>query len=326
MADSLIIPEDEDETGPPTRIHRAIVPDHAAGQRLDRVLADALPDLSRSRIQALIQAGAVALDGVTMTLARHLVKPGQIAEIAEPEPLPAEPQPQAIPLTIVYEDEALLVIDKPAGLVVHPAAGHADGTLVNALLHHCGASLSGIGGVSRPGIVHRLDKDTSGLMVVAKHDIAHRALVAQFADRSLSRGYQAICWGTPTPPAGRIDAPIGRDPRDRQKMAVTPAGRVAATRYQLLKPLGRRGGLIACKLETGRTHQVRVHLAQIHVPLVGDPLYGPRGRKPPIDFQRQALHAVDIRFIHPLTGADMHFESPLPADMLALIDALQQEL
>ena len=326
MAESPDLEDDEAPESPgPVRIHRATLPDSASGQRLDRALAEAVPTLSRSRIQALIDAGAVTLDGVTMTLARHAVKPGQAAEIAEPAPAPAEPLPEAIPLAVVYEDPHLLVIDKPAGLVVHPAAGHATGTLVNALLHHCGGALSGIGGVARPGIVHRLDKDTSGLMVVAKSDVAHRGLVAQFADRSLSRTYRAVTWGAPTPPAGRIEAAIGRSAQDRQKMAVTSAGRPAATRYRMIEPLGRRAALIECKLETGRTHQVRVHLAHIGCPLVGDPLYGPRGRQPPVPFARQALHAVALRFVHPVSGADSHFESPLPADLCDLIDALVRE-
>jgi 23S rRNA pseudouridine1911/1915/1917 synthase len=240
-----------------------------------------------------------------------------------PPAAPALPVPQTIPLDIVYEDEFLLVIDKPAGLVVHPGAGNEDGTLVNALLAHCGEQLSGIGGVRRPGIVHRLDKDTSGLMVAAKTDAAHRGLSAQLSDRSLSRTYRAIVWGKPVPPAGRIDAPIGRSPNNRRKMAVLRnGGRDAVTLYSTVTQVGAKASLIECKLMTGRTHQIRVHMAHLGHPLVGDPLYGrARGDGSALArFPRQALHATAIAFVHPIDGREMSFTSTPPADFRALLD------
>jgi len=246
---------------------------------------------------------------------------GDQIEIILPPPVPAEPRAQAIALKIVFEDEHMLVIDKPAGLVVHPAPGSPDGTLVNALLAHCSETLSGIGGVARPGIVHRLDKDTSGLMVVAKHDRAHQGLSAQLLDRSLGRTYLAFVWGTPTPRAGKIDAPIGRHPVDRKKMAVVKSGRSAVTHYEVLEILD-GASLVKCKLETGRTHQIRVHLSHIGHPLVGDPVYGKGRRPPPIPLARQALHATEIRFIHPVTGKPMTFHSDLPPDLSALQSVL----
>jgi 23S rRNA pseudouridine1911/1915/1917 synthase len=247
-----------------------------------------------------------------------------VVTVAVPPSAPAIPAAQPIPLSIVFEDEYLLVIDKPAGLVVHPGAGHHDGTLVNALLAYCGDQLSGIGGVRRPGIVHRLDKDTSGLMVAAKTDAAHRGLSAQLADRSLSRTYRAIVWGTPTPVAGRIDAPIGRSPNNRRKMAVVRhGGREAVTLYSTIARVGGKASLIECKLMTGRTHQIRVHMASSGHPLVGDPLYGrARGDGSALArFPRQALHATAIAFLHPIDGREMSFVSEPPDDFRNLIDA-----
>ena len=316
------------------------VPAPAAGLRLDKALAAGLPDLSRSRVQALLEQGCVRGDGRTITDASLRVKPGQTFVLQVPEAEAAQPQPQDIPLTVVYEDADVLVIDKPAGLVVHPAAGNADGTLVNALLAHCGDSLSGIGGVRRPGIVHRLDKDTSGLMVVAKHDRAHHGLTEQFADRTLSRTYLALVWGVPNPRQGRIEGNIGRSSADRKKMAVvTGGGKPAATRYRVVKSFGMAASLVECVLETGRTHQIRVHLTHIGHPLVGDPLYG-RGRsgrpggkfasllpEPArgslVGFPRQALHAVALTFRHPVNGEIVTFRSSIPADIHELIVTLE---
>lgn len=307
-----------------------VAPDDASG-RLDKTLAAEAAELSRSRLQALIAEGRVTSDGRTIDDPSYRVKPGQRFEILIPPAEPAVPEPQAIALDVVYEDRDLLVVDKPAGMVVHPAAGNPDRTLVNALLAHCGAGLSGIGGVVRPGIVHRLDKDTSGLMVVAKNDAAHAALSAQFADRTLSRTYLAVTRGTP-PRTGEVNAPIGRSPRDRKKMAVVErGGKPALTRYRVLRPLGPGAALVECELATGRTHQIRVHMASIGHPLVGDPLYGGpvRGKDPWIAamkrFPRQALHAAKLRFRHPADGREMRFDSPLPADLRDLIGALAPE-
>ncbi|HYD65823.1 RluA family pseudouridine synthase [Azospirillum sp.] len=320
--------------------HTVAVPPEAAGDRLDKVLAAAVPDLSRSRAQALLEQGHVRSDGRTITDASQRVKPGQTFEVLVPAAEPAVPEAQEIPLTVVHEDADVLVLDKPPGLVVHPAAGNADGTLVNALLAHCGDSLSGIGGVRRPGIVHRLDKDTSGLMVVAKNDRAHHALTEQFSDRSLSRTYQALVWGVPSPKQGRIEGNIGRHPTDRKRMAVLESGgKHAATRYRVLRAFGRTAALVECTLETGRTHQIRVHMAHIGHPVVGDPLYG-RGRaaraggahasnapEPQrgalVGFPRQALHAVGIAFRHPASGESVRFGVGLPADIADLIAALE---
>lgn len=307
--------------------------------RLDKVLSLAALDaqaegLSRARLQQLIKEGQVVCAGQPMTDASAKIKAGAVLSVTLPPPQRAEPQAQNIALDVVYEDNDLLVLNKPAGLVVHPAAGHYDGTLVNALLAHCGDSLSGIGGVARPGIVHRLDKDTSGLMVVAKNDRTHQALTAQFADRSLSRTYQALVWGLPNPIAGEIEGAIGRHPRSRQKMAIVPrGGKEALTYYKVLQPFGTLACLVECKLATGRTHQIRVHMAHVGNPVVGDPLYGTRRRAPKAaekglsalmeGFGRQALHAGAIRFIHPRSGKELHFECPLPADMQKLLDAIK---
>lgn len=307
------------------------------GDRLDKALADALADagLSRSRLRTLIDQGHVSTGGQTIDDASRRVKAGQRFGIHVPASAPALPVPQDIRLAILHEDADVLVIDKPAGMVVHPAAGNPDGTLVNALLFHCGDRLSGIGGVRRPGIVHRLDKDTSGLMVVAKTDRAHQALSAQFADRSLSRTYQAVVWGVPNPRSGEIDANIGRHPSDRKRMAVLDrGGKVAITRYATIRPLGPAAALIECKLLTGRTHQIRVHMTHVGHPLVGDPVYGRirPGRTRGLDdgqrralegFPRQALHAAAIEFIHPATGRKVGFTTVLPDDFKDLTHALE---
>lgn len=314
--------------------------DGADGDRLDRILADGLTDLSRSRLKVLIVDGHVAADGVTITDPSYRVKRGQTFTVDVPEARPAAPQGQAIALDVVYEDDAIIVVNKPPGMVVHPAAGNPDGTLVNALLAHCGDSLSGIGGVKRPGIVHRLDKDTSGLIVAAKTDAAHAALAAQLAERTMSRVYHALVWGCPEPLQGTIDKPLGRDPRNRKRMAVRArGGKAAVTHYKTLRPFGTGGetwiSLVECRLDSGRTHQIRVHMAAIGHPLVGDPLYGRsrRGRtsrlpepvRVAVDgFKRQALHAIELALIHPVSGKILKFQSEYPDDMqhlVALLDA-----
>jgi 23S rRNA pseudouridine1911/1915/1917 synthase len=309
-----------------------------AGDRLDRLLAARIADLSRSRIKSLILAGEVAIGGSTIRDPGHRVNAGDAITIAIPALEPAAPQAEHMPLAVVYEDDAIIVIDKPKGLVVHPAAGHWTGTLVNALIAHCGESLSGIGGVRRPGIVHRLDKDTTGLMVVAKTDRAHQALAAQFADHGrtgpLRRGYLAFAWGAPDRPRGAIDKPIGRHPRTRDKMAVRPDGREAVTHWEVLERYPGADGtpvasLLACRLETGRTHQIRVHLAHIGHPLLGDSAYGggfktKAARLPPAAADalaalgRQALHAYLLAIAHPITGQPLEFRSELPADLARL--------
>jgi 23S rRNA pseudouridine1911/1915/1917 synthase len=313
----------------------AIWPENAAPSRLDKACATVFPEVSRSRLKALIEEGRVCIDGGTITDPSAKVKPGQGLSLALPPPVPAEPQAQDIPLTVVYEDADLLVIDKPAGLVVHPAAGNPDGTLVNALIAHCGDSLSGIGGVRRPGIVHRIDKDTSGLMVVAKNDAAHLGLSQQFAAHDLDRAYTALVWGYVAPEAGEYQGNIGRSPRDRKKMAVVKSGgKTALTRYRVLERFGALATLVECRLATGRTHQIRVHFAEHGHPLVGDPLYGrkshPDMRNFPDnmrgfinEFRRQALHAHRIGFNHPILNDFLSFDSPLPADMQALLAAFR---
>jgi 23S rRNA pseudouridine1911/1915/1917 synthase len=331
-------------TPEPERLE-ATVADDEAGERLDRFLARRFPRVSRARFQDLIAKGLVHVEGKAETEARRKMKPGEATSILLPAPAPALPAPQAIPLTILYEDDDLIVIDKPAGLVVHPAPGHQGGTLVNALLAHCGGSLSGIGGVSRPGIVHRLDKDTSGVMVVAKNDRAHRALSEQFAahgrDGRLHRAYLAFVWGVPERRTGRIEAAIGRSTTNRQKMSVSRSGsaRHAVTHYEVLEGFGSPPtvSLLRCRLETGRTHQIRVHMAHIGHPLLGDPIYGrshaasagklgEEARKKLHDLGRQALHASELGFIHPVTGKPMRFESPLPADLASLREELNKKL
>ncbi len=301
------------------------------GQRLDKALTLIAAEnvgaepLSRARLQALLADGHITLNGKVFSDASCKVKEGEVYELTLPPPEPATPEAQKIKLNIVYEDKDLLVIDKAPGLVVHPAPGNRDQTLVNALLAHCGKSLSGIGGVARPGIVHRLDKDTSGLIVVAKNDLAHQNLSAQFADRSLSRTYHAVVHGVPTLRMGVIDAPIGRHTRDRKKMAVVAKGKYARTRYTVLEVFD-GAALIECALETGRTHQIRVHMTHIKHPLIGDPTYGKgRAQKKIYEFPRQALHAVAIKFIHPRTGKNVTFSSPLPKDMQGLLKKLRAE-
>jgi 23S rRNA pseudouridine1911/1915/1917 synthase len=298
----------------------------ADGWRLDRALADAVPTLSRERLKALISSGAVTGPaGLVRDPARKAVG-DSLFTIAVPDPTPAHNEPQAIDLVVPYEDEHLIVIDKPAGLVVHPAAGNLDGTLVNALLHHCGGSLSGISGVARPGIVHRIDKDTSGLMVAAKTDRAHVGLARQFKAHSIDRRYKAVVGGRPLPPAGSIDAPLARSAQNRKKMAIVAGGKRAVTHFTTLQPL-KDAALVECRLETGRTHQVRVHMASIGHALLGDPVYG---RTKPVhrqlletlDFRRQALHAARLGFIHPITSTALAFESEMPADMQELFTQL----
>jgi 23S rRNA pseudouridine1911/1915/1917 synthase len=326
-----------------------------AGERLDRMLAQTLaervPGLSRSRLQALIAAGAVSRHGVVVLDAALRVKAGEAYTVAVPPPEPAEPEPQPMALAIVHEDRDIIVIDKPKGLTVHPGPGHASGTLVNALIAHCSASLSGIGGVRRPGIVHRLDKDTTGLLVVAKSDRAHLGLAEQFAahgtDGRLRRGYRAIAWGAPERPRGSIEAALARSTANRTKIAVVRAGsasgRRAVTHYEILERFGQRSGtaakpvasLLRLVLETGRTHQVRVHLAHIGHPLLGDPTYGAghkasagklsaEGQQALAALERQALHAAELAFVHPVSGKRLAFESPLPPDMAVLVAALRK--
>lgn len=315
-----------------------------AGERLDRFLAARLAQMSRSRLKALIEQGLVSTAGRTIEEPGYRVKPGSIFTIRLPEPEPAVPEPEAISLDVVYEDDSLVVIDKPAGLVVHPAAGHRTGTLVNALIAHCGASLSGIGGVKRPGIVHRLDKDTSGLLVVAKTDQAHQGLSQQFAahgrDGRLARAYLALVWGAPDKRKGRIDAALARHPADRTRIAVVRnEGRAAVTHFEVLETFSGIDGtpvasLVRCLLETGRTHQIRVHMAHLGHPVLGDPLYGKAFRTkaakltaiagPALEaLGRQALHAAELGFEHPVSGKRLRFSSQPPADFCRLLKALQ---
>ncbi len=292
------------------------VPPKDHGERLDLWLSTLLPHHSRSQIQRWIREGAVALPHGTVGLrSSQRIEQGQTFVVTPPEIRPTALVPEIVPLDVVFEDEAIVVVNKPAGMVVHPAVGHRSGTLVHALLAHCGESLRGIGDIQRPGIVHRLDKDTSGLMVVAKTEGAHRHLVGQFQDRSLKRTYHALCLGTPQPPKGTIATLIGRSPTHRQKMAVVAKnGKEAITHYETLKTFGDRS-LIVCRLDTGRTHQIRVHLHHIGHPLLGDPVYGGRRSQTPL-IQRQALHASQLSLMHPLTQKDMHFSCPWPQDFI----------
>ena len=314
--------------------------------RLDRVLAGLIESLSRSRLKALILAGSVTVKGAVVRDPAYHVISGDTITIDVPEAAPAEPEAENIPLNIVFEDDDIIVIDKPKGLVVHPAAGHASGTLVNALIAHCGDSLSGIGGVKRPGIVHRLDKDTTGLMVVAKNDAAHASLSEQFADHGrtgeMRRGYLAFVWGMPNRQRGTIDAPIDRHPHAREKMAVREGGREAVTHWEIKEVFNGPNGkpvasLLACQLETGRTHQIRVHLAHIGHPLLGDSVYGPHfktkaGHLGPeaqaalTSLGRQALHAYLLTIEHPRSGEILHWEAALPEDLLLLEKTLQAAL
>jgi 23S rRNA pseudouridine1911/1915/1917 synthase len=340
----------------PTRTSVLVAPEEA-GERLDRLLARRVSELSRSRLKALIEAGTVEIDGHTIRDPSHRVNSGSQIMLDVPPPRAARPEPEPIPLNIVYEDNDIIVIDKPPNLVVHPAAGHWSGTLVNALIAHCGDSLSGIGGERRPGIVHRLDKDTTGLLIVAKNDAAHRALAAQFADHgrnggAFERSYLAFVWGAPERPHGTIDRAIDRDPRARDRMAVREGGRDAATQWEVLERYGQdfsKGGkaarkaakgaggavasLLACRLETGRTHQIRVHLASIGHPLMGDQVYGAGFRTKsallPANAHaaltalgRQALHSHILRVSHPSSGEILEFRSELPRDLARLHKAL----
>ena len=330
------------------------VVDEEAGSRLDRLLAAHVAELSRTRLKGLIEAGSVAVDGRTIRDPGHRVNSGAAIVVEVPQALPAKPEAEPIPLAVVYEDDDMIVIDKPKGLVVHPAAGHWTGTLVNALIAHCGDSLSGIGGERRPGIVHRLDKDTTGLMVVAKNDRAHKALAAQFASHgrdggAFERGYLAFVWGAPDRPRGTIDRPIDRHKVARDRMAIREGGREAVTHWERLERYGgQKGGarrseggrpgepvasLLACRLETGRTHQIRLHLASIGHPLMGDDVYGPGFRTKSAllqqpaqaalaDLGRQALHAHILVVEHPTTGEILRFRSELPQDLGRLRDAL----
>lgn len=311
-----------------------------AGERLDAFLAAQCADLSRSRLKALILEGQVDVDGMVCIDPSRKVKGESIVTVLVPPAEEAEPVAEDIPLDILYEDAELIVLCKPAGMVVHPAPGHARGTLVNALLHHCGDSLSGIGGVRRPGIVHRLDRDTSGLMIVAKTDRAHQVLSAQLADRSLERRYRALVWGVPTHRKGTVDQPVGRHPAHRQRMAVNRrSGRAAVTHYETIETYGQAAALLECRLETGRTHQIRVHMESIRHWLAGDPVYGIQptalaallkkagyGTGPAsfiLGFPRQALHAWRLSFLHPVSGEVMAFERTDPEDMTSLINCFK---
>ena len=312
------------------------VSEDKGGMRLDRFLTDELPEMSRNRVQALIDDGQITGTTKKKIGASLKIAIGDVYTIEIPPVVSAEPEPQDIPLDVLFEDEHLLVINKPIRLVVHPAAGNWDGTLVNALLFHCGDSLSGIGGVARPGIVHRLDKDTSGVMVVAKTDQAHRHLAEQFEFHTIERAYKAVVWGIPSPREERIVGHIGRSPMNRKKMAVLDfGGKFAATNYKVDHVIGRAASLVECRLETGRTHQIRVHMAAIGNGVVGDPAYGggghnkmklasPEVRKRIEEFSHQALHAYLIGFIHPKTGEMMRFEAPLTSNINRLIAELEK--
>lgn len=317
-----------------------VVSDMSAGDRLDRVLATAWPQFSRTRLKALIEAGEVTVDDQLVLDASHKVRAGAIITFTEPPAIDADPIPENIPLDIIYEDDDLLVINKDADMVVHPAPGHLTGTLVNAVLYHCGDRLSGIGGVKRPGIVHRLDRGTSGLMLVAKNDIAHIALQAQLSDRTLGRIYHCITFKAPMPPKGQIDAPIGRHPTHRLKMTIAGKdGRQALTHYQTLETYGNAAAYIECRLSTGRTHQIRVHMASMGHPLWGDPLYGAAATtiraalkrdgfdsgqiEALLNFPRQALHAAEIHFVHPHTGTAHSYTAPAPDDFANLVEQLR---
>lgn len=312
-----------------------IVSEEADGQRLDRWLTAEIDDLSRNRLQALIAEGRITTDGDrVVTDASKKVRVDQRFTVSVPPPVPARPQAEDIPLDVIFEDEHLIVINKQIGLVVHPSPGHFTGTLVNALLHHCAGSLSGIGGVTRPGIVHRLDKDTSGIMVCAKSDRAHQGLVEQFQVHSIERAYRAVVWGMPSPRSGRIETNIGRDPKNRKRMAVVPAGgKAAITDYNVIKPVGSLAALVDCHLFTGRTHQIRVHMKSIGHPLIGDPVYAAhmtaRKIKDPVirgdisAYNNQALQAYKLGFKHPITSEQVKFEAEIPKYINSLINKME---
>jgi 23S rRNA pseudouridine1911/1915/1917 synthase len=341
---------DEDDLSDDATIRAVIAPGGVAEDRVDAWLAKVWPDLSRARIQGLIGQGRLTSDGAPVKHAKDKPRPGARYELTLPPPEPAAPQPEAIPLNIVFEDEHLIVVDKPAGMAMHPAPGSMKGTLVNALLAHCGDSLSGIGGVARPGIVHRIDKDTTGLVVVAKNDAAHKGLAKLFAKHDLERVYYAVTRGAPKDRAARIENRLVRSSEDRRKYVVardpeTTAGKSAVTQYWTVESFGQQAGasagrpaaaLIECRLHTGRTHQIRAHLAHLGCPLIGDPLYGKqRGLKAAgpcaadaddavRTFPRQALHAAVLGFKHPVTGLELRFESQMPADMEMLLRVLRR--
>ena len=306
----------------------------AQGSRLDKYLAQNFSDMSRAQLQRLILSGNVSCDDVVIIDNSHKVRLGDVYQIIIPEAADALPQPENIPLDIVYEDADLIVVNKPAGMTVHPAPGARSATLVNALLYHCRDNLSGIGGVKRPGIVHRIDKDTSGLLVVAKNDLAHRFLSEQFAEHSIERTYYAVVYGTPSPLSGRIEGNIGRSPYDRKKMAlVKSGGKPAATNYHTLESFHGAAALVKCNLETGRTHQIRVHMSSIGCHLIGDKVYTKSGKSsvplPPEvktyinSFPRQALHAATLGFEHPRSHQNVSFSSDLPPDMQELLSVLR---
>jgi 23S rRNA pseudouridine1911/1915/1917 synthase len=341
--------EDEIEQDDGGEVRSAVAPVDA-GERVDAWLAKLWPDISRSRVQGLIGAGKLSVDGAPVTHAKDKPRAGATYELKLPPPEPAAPLPEAIPLTVVFEDEHLIVIDKAMGMAMHPAPGSMRGTLVNALLAHCGDSLSGIGGVARPGIVHRIDKDTTGLVVVAKHDAAHTGLAKLFAKHDLERVYYAVTRGAPKERSARIENKLVRSSEDRRKYVVarnpeTEAGKLAITDYWTVESYGQQSGasvgraaaaLLECRLHTGRTHQIRAHLTHLGSPLIGDPLYGKqrafKAEGPHAEeaaaavaaFPRQALHAAVLGFKHPITGAELRFESELPGDMTALIEILKQ--
>lgn len=330
------LPLDDTATASAETMVRLTVSEDGAGKRLDKFLADGLTDLSRSRVQALLRDGYIRTEsGGTLSDASARVKSGDTFDITIPAPEPALPEPEDIPLHVVFEDPHLIVINKPAGMVVHPAPGNRSGTLVNALLHHCGDSLQGIGGVLRPGIVHRIDKDTSGLLVAAKSDAAHAGLAALFAAHDIERRYRALVIGIPEPVQGTIDENIGRHPSDRIRFTTVGefSGKRAVTHYRLLSQSDMAVSEIECELETGRTHQIRVHMASIGHPLIGDPLYGrtTRSRRSALTkekrmaadaFKRQALHAQSLGFVHPISGEEHRFEAPAPQDYSDLKSAL----
>ena len=293
----------------------------AAGERLDSFLTARLPGLTRSAAARLIETGQVLVDGKPARKSARLAG-RETVEVTLPDPEPADALPQDIPLDVVYEDNDVIVVNKPSGLVVHPAPGHPDGTLVNALLHHCGGSLSGVGGELRPGIVHRIDRDTSGLIIAAKNDAAHQALAAQLADHTLARTYEAVVVGALREDGGTVDAPIGRCLSDRKKMAVVPNGKRAVTHWEVLE---RFPGYtyVRCRLETGRTHQIRVHMAHLGHPIYGDTVYG--GKKPVPGLTGQCLHAVGLRFVHPRTGETVELSCPLSGEFQALLEKLRRK-